>query len=78
MRKFYGITPEELPNNLQTFDATLKKTFGSSFRTLEKAAVKRLCFNLGIEFTERPGYRFTDYVQLARIVYARPHGRRTS
>lgn len=77
LQKFHDITPAEIPYRLDTLSSALEKTFGTSFNTIEKAAAKRLYSNLGLEFEERPGHRLIDYVESAKVTYARLHESRT-
>jgi hypothetical protein len=63
----YSISPDEIPDHLETFVKTLERTFGMrSARTIERAIAKRFYFRHGLEFVEVDGYRLQDYIEDAK------------
>ncbi len=66
LRKFYDITDDEIPYRISTVSASLQRTFGLSFKTIEKAVAKRFYFNLNLEFAEKTGHGLLDYVEEAK------------
>ena len=66
MKNKQGINPGEIPDHLQILSIVLKKYFGPSSHTIEKAIARRLYSKYGFEFQGNDDYQLTDYVENAR------------
>jgi hypothetical protein len=69
-----SIKPEEIPNKLPTVSVVLRKYFGPSAETIERAIAQRLYSKYGIEFRKNESYQLADYVKNARdkVKFAAP------
>ena len=61
-----SISLEEIPDQLPTISIVLKKYFGPSADTIERAIAQRLYSKCGLEFQKNVDYQLTDYVEKAR------------
>jgi hypothetical protein len=61
-----SISLEEIPDQLPTISIVLKKYFGPSADTIERAIAQRLYSKCGLEFQKNIDYQLTDYVEKAR------------
>ena len=61
-----SIRLEEIPRQLPTVSIVLKKYFGPSAETIEKAIAKRLYSKYGLEIEKNEKYELTEYVRNAR------------
>jgi hypothetical protein len=66
LRNNKSIEPEDIPQQLPTVSIVLKKYFGPSANTLEKAIARRLYSKYGLEFQSNRDYQLKDYVENAR------------
>ena len=66
-----GLKREELPDRLEEFSEALEGIFGYCSQFLEKAILKRLYKELGLEFKQGGGSSFKDYVDNARRAFER-------
>lgn len=62
-----SISPEDIPNELPTVSIVLKKYFGPSAGTIERAIVQRLCSKYGFEFQRNDDLQLAAYVKNLRI-----------
>ena len=61
-----SIRPEEIPDQLPTVSVVLRKYFGPSAETIERAIAQRFYSKYGLEFQKNEKYQLTDYVKNAR------------
>ena len=61
-----SINPEDIPNELPTVSIVLKKYFGPSAGTIERAIIRRLCSKYGVEFQRNDDLQLADYVKNLR------------
>ena len=66
LRDKQSIKTEEIPDNLPTVSAVLRKYFGPSARTIENAIARRLYSRFGLKFRSNVAYELSDYVRSAR------------
>ena len=66
LNNFYHVTREELPNHLETLHDALEKTFGVSWKTIERAIAKTLFVNLNLPFIDRSNMTLLEYVEMAK------------
>jgi hypothetical protein len=66
LRDRRSIKTEEIPDNLLTVSAVLRRYFGPSARTIEDAIARRLYSRCGLEFQSNMAYELADYVRIAR------------
>lgn len=62
-----SISPEDIPNELPTVSIVLKKYFGPSAGTIERAIAQRLCSKYGFEFQRNDDLQLAAYVKNLRI-----------
>jgi len=58
---------EEIAEKPEVFSAGLERLMGSAAPVIEKSILKNLHLKLGLEFEEKEGYDFSDYVKELRI-----------
>lgn len=61
-----SIRLEEIPRQLPTVSVVLRKYFGPSAETIEKAIAQRLYSKYGLEMENNEKYQLTEYVRNAR------------
>jgi hypothetical protein len=67
LKEQYDITPNEIPNRLDSVFETLEQTFGGKgARTLSRAIARRLYIRLNLQFVETENYRLQDYMEQAK------------
>jgi hypothetical protein len=67
LKDHYGITPDEIPYRLNTVFGVLESVFGvAGVDTIKRATAKRLCQNVGLDFSDVFGYDLPDYVELCK------------
>ena len=54
---------EEIGEKPEVFSAGLEKLLGSGASVIEKLILKNLCRRLRLEYEEKKGYGFSDYVK---------------
>lgn len=57
---------EEIAEKTEVFSAGLERMLGSGALVIEKLMLKNLYRKLGLKFTEKEGYGFSDYVKELR------------
>ena len=57
---------DEISERLEEFSAGLQELLGSAAPLMENMIVKSLCARVGLEFEEREGFGFADYVKELR------------
>ena len=58
-----SINPENIPNELPTVSIMLKKYFGPSAGTIERATVQRFCSKYGFEFQRNDDLQLAGYIE---------------
>lgn len=53
---------KEIPERLGDFDVCLKETFGRAAEAMERYILIRFYIKLGLNFSGKSGYAFSDYV----------------
>ena len=66
LEKTYSISRNEIPQRPNQFGSCLEQVFGVAGKTIGRTIAKRLYSKLGLEFLEKPGYEFNDYIRAAR------------
>ena len=66
MERTYSIQRNEIPGKANQFGSCLEQVFGVAGKTIGRTIAKRLYSKLGLEFFEKPGYEFHDYIRAAR------------
>jgi len=62
----YHLKPEEIAKRPEDFSAGLERLLGSAAPVIEKVILQSLCGKLELEFVEKEGYRFSDYIKELR------------
>ncbi|MEM2102938.1 MAG: hypothetical protein QXM22_05440 [Candidatus Bathyarchaeia archaeon] len=62
----YGIKPQEIGNNLDTFAAALEAFLSSGAFVIENLIAKRLYEYYDAKFETKQGYKLVDYVKMLR------------
>lgn len=66
LERTYSISRKEIPQRANQFGSCLEQVFGVAGKTIGRTIVRRLYSKLGLEFLEKPGYEFHDYIRTAR------------
>jgi hypothetical protein len=61
-----SISPDDIPNELPTVSIVLKKYFGPSAGTIERAIIQRLCSKYGFEFQRNDDLQLEGYIRNIR------------
>ena len=61
-----SISPEDIPDELPTVSIVLKKYFGASAGTIERAIIKRVCSKYGFEFQRNDDLELAGYIKNLR------------
>ena len=54
---------EEVADKPKIFSASLERLMVSAARVIEKVILKNLYSRIGLQFKEKPGYEFSDYIR---------------
>ncbi len=68
LKQSYALKKEDVSSNPEIFVNCLREIFGSGAEVIERAIIKKLYNKLGIEFKEREGFGFMEYLNEARKV----------
>ena len=71
MEKFSHLKREEIAEKPEVFSAVLGKLLGSTGRLIERLILKNLCSRLQLEYEEKEGYSFSDYIKELRERFER-------
>ena len=66
LQHYYALKKEDIPSNPEIFVQCLRDIFGSGAEVIEKAVIKSLYKKLGIEYKEKKGFGFSDYLNEAK------------
>lgn len=66
MERTYSIPRDEIPGKANQFGSCLEQVFGVAGKTIGRTIARRLYSKLGLEFLEKPGYEFHDYIRAAK------------
>jgi hypothetical protein len=58
----HSVRREEIPEKIEVFSKGIDKFFGSGAYVLEKTIITNLYSSFGLNFKEKKGYTFVDYV----------------
>lgn len=66
LERNYSIARNDIPKKPDEFGSCLDQIFGVAGKVIARAIARRLYSQLGLEFVERPEYRFHDYIRIAK------------
>lgn len=66
LQHYYALKKEDIPSNPEIFVQCLRDIFGLGAEVIEKAVIKSLYKKLGIEYKEKRGFSFSDYLNEAK------------
>jgi len=62
----YHLKREQIAEKPEVFSAGLKRLLGSAAPVIEKMILRDLCSKLRLEYEEKDGYEFSDYIKELR------------
>lgn len=66
LQHYYALKKEGIPENLEIFVKCLREIFGSGAEVIERAVIRGLYSRLGINYEEKKGFSFFDYLNGAK------------
>ncbi len=63
LENHFGLKREEIAEKLEVLSAGLESLLGSAAFVVEQLILKNLYSKLGLEYEEKEGYDFSDYVE---------------
>lgn len=66
LERHNGLSREEIPHNVEEFSSGLSELLGSGAHILERLVIKLLYSRFQLEYEEKEGYGFSDYVKELR------------
>ena len=66
LKQSYALKKEDVPGNPEIFVRCLREIFGSGAEVIERTIIRSLHKKLGIEFREKKGFGFMEYLSEAR------------
>ena len=66
MERTYSIPRNDIPRKPNQFGTCLEQVFGVAGKTIGRTIARRLYSKLGLDFFDRPGYEFHDYIRAAK------------
>lgn len=66
LMKKRALDVKEIPERLDDFDGCLQEAFGRAAEVIERNILLRFYHKLGLEFSGKTGYAFSDYVHETR------------
>ena len=66
MERTYSIPRNDIPRKPNQFGTCLEQVFGVAGKTIGRTIARRLYSKLGLEFFDKPGYVFHDYIRAAK------------
>jgi len=66
---------EDIPKKPETFVEGLEEMLSSGAKVIEKLILKNLCSHLEVEYRERTGYGFSEYIREIEAKFSRPHSK---
>jgi len=66
LKQSYALKKEDVPGHPEIFVRCLREIFGSGAEVIERTIIRSLHKKLGIEFREKKGFGFMEYLSEAR------------
>ena len=66
---------DDIPEKPEIFAEGLEEMLGSGAKVIEKLVLKNLYSHFGVNYQEREGYKFSDYIREIEVKHSRSHSK---
>jgi len=73
LERSFSLRRDDIPEKLEIFAEGLEEMLGSGAKVVEKFVLRNIYFHFGVNYQEREGYRFSDYIREIEVKLSCPH-----